>query len=212
MSRCSGVPENITADSLSAWIAPRVSPKRFRHIEGVVAVAEKLAPKAGCDVFAATVAAWLHDACKEMKAPELVERARLYYLALDPILEHNGHLLHGPVSAEVAKRELGVVNRDILEAVAQHTLGAIDMSPLSKVIFLADCLDDSRPSSYTQPIWQALDFDGRFNMDAAIVVAIDEGLKYLIDDNKPIHPKTVTVRNYYLPAASRAAGANSGKI
>jgi predicted HD superfamily hydrolase involved in NAD metabolism len=190
---------------LPAWIAPRVSEKRYQHIEGVVAVAKKLALKAGCDVFAAEVAAWLHDACKEMKSDELVEKARLYYLALDPVLKQNGHLLHGPVSAEVAKRELGVANREILEAVAQHTLGAIDMSPLSKVIFLADCLEESRPSSYTQPIWQALDFDGEFNMDAAIVVAIDEGLKYLIEDKKAIHPKTVTVRNYYLKALKPGA-------
>jgi predicted HD superfamily hydrolase involved in NAD metabolism len=205
-----GIPTTVSLDRVKEWIKPKVSEKRFKHIAGVAAVAKKLAARAGCDADLAELAGWLHDACKEVKDTELVEQAKMYYLSLDPILEQNGHLLHGPVSAEVAKRELGIANREVLDAVAQHTLGAVGMTDLSKVIFLADCLEPNRPGDYTKPIWEALDQDGKTNLDWAIVVAIDEGLKFLIEDKKAIHPKTITVRNHYLALVKEQRARSGG--
>ena len=198
MKQLEGVPANVTLASVKEWMKPRVSPKRYQHIEGVAAIARQLAGKTDIQPSMAELAGWLHDACKEMKADELVSRAKEYYLALDPILEQHGHLLHGPVSAEVVKRELGINNRELLDAITQHTLGAIGMSELSKIVFLADCLEEGRPKDYTDPIWEALDFDGDFDMDKALLVALDLGLKHLIKDGKPIHPGPVAVRNHFL--------------
>ena len=202
-----GIPENITLEFVRQWVRPRVSEKRFRHIEGVVEVARQLAHHTSNDVFLAELSGWLHDACKEVKDKELVVMARDFGLELDPILESYGHLLHGPVAAEVAKRELGVTNTEVYAAIAEHTLGAVPMSDLSKIAFLADCLEESRPKEYTDPIWKALDLAGTVNLEAAIVVATDEGLKYLIEDKKPIHPKTIAVRNHYLAAVKAKTAA-----
>jgi len=193
-----GIPENITPEFLRSWVQPRISERRFKHTEGVVDVAVRLAQQAGVDVFLAELCGWLHDACKEVKDRQLVQMARDFNMPLDPILEAHGYLLHGPVAAEVASRDLHITNKDVYDAVGEHTLGAVPMSPLSQVVFLADCLEASRPESYTQPIWDALDIDGKVNMAAALVSASDEGLKFLIADGKPIHPKTVAVRNFYL--------------
>lgn len=193
-----GIPSGITLDFVHDWIKPRVSEKRFRHIKGVVNVSEVLANGAGCDVFLAKLSGWLHDACKEFKDKKLIEMAKEFNLPLDPILEEHGYLLHGPVGAEVAMRELGITHKGIYDAVSEHTLGAVPMSDLSKICFLADCLEESRPKDYTAPIWKALRSGNGFDMDAAIVVASDQGLKFLIEDNKPIHPRTVEVRNHYL--------------
>jgi predicted HD superfamily hydrolase involved in NAD metabolism len=215
MKQLEGMPANVTMDSVRQWITPRVSPKRRGHIDGVATIARKLAGKTAFSPELAELAGWLHDACKELKADELLSLAKEFYLALDPILEMHGHLLHGPVSAEVVKRELGINNRELLDAISQHTLGAIGMTDLSKVVFLADCLEPGRPKDYTDPIWEALDFDGAFNLDGALVVALDLGLKHLIDDGKPIHPKTVAVRNHYLTvvqsAKKKTGHANVGK-
>ena len=198
-----GIPREIDLEFVAEWVRPRVSQKRFDHIVGVAVVAGRLAKKAECSVFLARLSGWLHDACKEVKDKRLVELAREYDIPLDEILSQHGHLLHGPVAAETVKRELKITNSDVYHAIAEHTLGAVPMSELSKVMYLADCLEESRPKSYTQPIWNALDMDGEFNMDAAIVVASDEGLKFLIEQGKPIHPKTIDVRNYYLAAVKK---------
>lgn len=204
-----GIPENITLAFVEEWARPRISSKRFKHTEGVVSVGKEIAKAAKADVFLAQLCGWLHDACKEVKDKELVRLAREYGLELDPILESYGHLLHGPVAAEVAKRELGITNIEVYCAVAEHTLGNVPMTELSKIVFLADCLEASRPDSYTKPIWKALDLKGDVNLDAAVAVASDEGLKHLIEDKKSIHPRTVAVRNFYLPAARNKASSTS---
>jgi HD superfamily phosphohydrolase YqeK len=95
---------------------------------------------------------------------------------------------------------LKIENRDLYNAIAEHTLGNVPMSGLSKVLFLADCLEESRPKAYTTPIWKALDMKGSCDLDRAIVVAIEEGFKHLMEDGKPIHPLSVEVRNFYLRA------------
>jgi predicted HD superfamily hydrolase involved in NAD metabolism len=198
-----GIAKEISLEMVEEWMRPRNSEKRFHHTKGVAKVARKIAEKAGVDPFLAELAGWLHDACKEYKAERLVEMAREYGLPLDEILEKHGHLLHGPVGAQVARQELGITNQDVLDAIAEHTLGRVPMSQLSKVVFLADCLEESRPNDYTDPIWKALDWNGKIvNLDAAIAVACDEGIKLLIEDGKPIHPQTVQVRNFYLKSRS----------
>jgi predicted HD superfamily hydrolase involved in NAD metabolism len=209
MSKYEGIPDNITLEFIEQWVRPRNSEKRFKHIKGVVDVASKISKKVGCDVFLAELSGWLHDACKEFKEKELVELARQYGLPLDGILERNGHLLHGPVAAEIAKRELNITNGEVYDAVYQHTLGAVPMRDLSKVLFLADCLEESRPTDYTDPIWNALNLKGAVDMDAAIVVASDLGLQHLIESKKPIHPLTVEVRNYYLDLLRTKSGAHT---
>lgn len=155
-SQLSGVPGDLSLKLAQAWVYPKVSENRFKHIEGVVKVARLLAEECGEDVFAAELAAWLHDACKELKDKELLARARARGIKLDPIEAQNGHLLHGPVAAFAAESELSLTNRTILDAISQHTLGSPNMAPLAKIIFLADCLEESRPPSYTDPIWNAL--------------------------------------------------------
>jgi predicted HD superfamily hydrolase involved in NAD metabolism len=192
-----GIPIHITPEVLRKWVKPRVKSKRFKHIEGVVEVAKKLARKAGCDEHLAEIAAWIHDACKHVKDEELVSMARHYGLVLSDLETHHGHLLHGPVAAELAMHELDITNEDVLNAIAEHTLGAMPMSTLSKVLYLADALEESRPEDFRQPIWDALDFDGIFDLDNALVVACELGIKHLKEAGKPVHPRTEAVRAYY---------------
>src|SRR5207253_2139156 len=147
-----GIPASLTLQFAERWTKPRVSEKRFRHICGVVNVAQRIAERTGCDSYLAMLAAWLHDACKEMKDKELIRRAQEFGLKLHPIEKEYGHLLHGPVAAATVKSELGLECDLVLDAIREHTLGAAPMSELSKVCFLADCLEQGRPHDYTAPI------------------------------------------------------------
>jgi predicted HD superfamily hydrolase involved in NAD metabolism len=149
-----GIPDALTLQAAQDWLKPRISQRRYAHSEGVVETAGTLATKCGADEFLARLAGWLHDACKEVKDKELVDMARKFGLKLHPVEEMNGHLLHGPVAAEVARQELGVTNQHVLDAIAQHTLGA--KGPLSQILFLADALEPGRPHDYVKPIWRAL--------------------------------------------------------
>ncbi len=195
-----GIPEAVTLDAARKWAKPRVTEKRFRHVEGVAAVGRDIAKLAGEDAFLAELACWLHDGCKEWKDKDLVKAALSYGMKLNEVEKENGHLLHGPVGAMVAREELGIKHQDLLDAVSEHTLGRVGMTDLSKVVFLADCLEDSRPKDFTDPIWAALKNNPKkkADLDAAMLVACDLSLEHLISARRVIHIKTVDVRNYFL--------------
>lgn len=195
-----GIPEELTLDAAKQWAKPRVTEKRFRHIEGVAAVGKEIAELAGEDEFLAELAGWLHDGCKEWKDKDLVKAAQSYGLKLNDVEKENGHLLHGPVAAFVARDELKIKHQELLDAVSEHTLGKVGMTDLSKVVFLADCLEESRPKDFTDPIWNALKNNPkkRADLDAAMLVACDLSLEHLINSGRVIHIKTVDVRNYFL--------------
>lgn len=201
-----GIPESLTLEQVKSWVKPRISEKRFKHVEGVVEVARRLAPVAGCDTFLAELSAWLHDSCKDEKSRALISTAEEAGLSLHPVERIHGKLLHGPVAAVTSEKELGVTNKEVLDAISQHTLGAVPMSPLAKVLYLADCLEPGRPKSYADPIWNALDLGGANNMDAAIVAASNIAIQSQISSGLPIHPTTVAVRNYYLSSPGTDAG------
>lgn len=195
-----GIPEEVTLDSARKWAKPRVSEKRFGHVEGVAAVGKQIAELAGEDAFLAELAGLIHDGCKEWKDKDLVKAASSYGLKLNDVEKENGHLLHGPVAAFVAREELGIKHQELLDAVSEHTLGKVGMTDLSKVVFLADCLEESRPKDFTDPIWNALKNNPKkkADLDAAMLVACDLSLQHLISASRVIHIKTVDVRNYFL--------------
>ena len=138
------------------WLAYQNAPTTCSGVHKVGRDLAKLVGLSGDQQFIVELACLLHDACKEFKDSQLVTLAEHYGLRLSPIEKANGHLLHGPVAAFVLQEELSLTNKDVLQAVTEHTLGNCPMSDISKVVFLADCLEESRPKDFTRPIWQAL--------------------------------------------------------
>lgn len=219
-SAIKGVPEGLTLAKVAKWVEPRISKKRFAHVQGVVAVGQELSRLYGlnqAERFYVGLACWLHDSCKEMKDYELVEKARDLGIELTEIEKSSGHLLHGPVAARLVKKELKISNKAVLAAMSQHTLGATNMTEIAKIVYLADCLEASRPDDFTQPIWAALTggkgraqaVKGSIDVDKAMLVACDLSLEHLLKSRRPIHPLTVDVRNHFLGivrAAEKLAG------
>jgi predicted HD superfamily hydrolase involved in NAD metabolism len=191
----------LTIKQAKKWVKSRVSEKRFRHITGVAQTARKLAKKYGAEPGKAELAGWLHDACKEFKDKQLVQMANDYGLPLDKVYEENGHLLHGPIAAEVVKRELNFTDELVLNAIREHTLGAVAMTTLSVVVFLADAIEPGRSEDFTKPIWEALERAKEIGdaqaLNLAVRVTCDMSLRDLLLQGRVIHPRTVEVRNYY---------------
>jgi predicted HD superfamily hydrolase involved in NAD metabolism len=197
-----GIPQELTLEAARQWAQSRISQKRFNHVNGVAVVGAQLA----CDLnlseeekILVAFACYLHDCCKECKDHELVRLADELGLAPSPLERENGHLLHGPVGALTIKKVLGITNSEVLNSISEHTLGNFPMSNISKIVFLADCLEESRPEDFTRPIYQALGkTKEKMNLDKAMLVALNLSLEHVIGTNRPIHTKSVEVRNYFL--------------
>ena len=52
---------------------------------------------------------------------------------------------HSFLGAEVAKRDFGVTDQQILDAIAYHTTGRPNMTRLEKIVYVADKTEDTRP-------------------------------------------------------------------
>ncbi|TVR04271.1 MAG: HD domain-containing protein [Spirochaetaceae bacterium] len=134
-----------TVCEIRARVETTVSPKRLRHIQGVVALCDRLCRRFALSPTAGAAAAWGHDLAREWPESDLLAWALRDNESLDE--EHRAHpvLLHGPAAAAVLRAEYQITDRDVLSAVRHHTLGRAGMSSLEMVLYVADYCEEGRP-------------------------------------------------------------------
>jgi predicted HD superfamily hydrolase involved in NAD metabolism len=194
---------SILREQILAWLADRVPAKRIQHILGVEQMARELALHHQLDVEKAAQAGLMHDLAKYFKPQLLLQMAEAEGLPIDEVDVAAPHLLHADVSAIVARDEFGITDPEILQAIADHTLGRAGMSPLSCIVFLADTLEAGRGDT---PELQALRELSYQSLTQAVWRTCDYSLQYLLSTRCLIHPRTIRTRNWamsmsYSPAA-----------
>jgi len=127
-----------------AFVRDRLSDKRYDHTIRVVETAERLASLHGLDEDRTRLAALLHDAAREVEAGEYLRLAADWDLPVGEPERESPKLLHGPVAAELARRELGVDDDSVLEAIRAHTMGAPGMGPVALAVYVADKIEPGR--------------------------------------------------------------------
>ncbi len=127
-----------------AFARSRLSKERYEHTLRVADTAESLALAQDIDADRARLAALLHDAAREMGTEEFLTLADKWHLRVGDPERQSPKLLHGPVAAELARRELGMDDEEVLEAVRVHTTGGPGMGPLALVLYVADKIEPAR--------------------------------------------------------------------
>ena len=102
--------------------------------------------------------------------------------------------MHAPLGAEIASKEYGVDDVEILDSIRFHTTGRENMGILEKVIFLADYIEPGRNFPGVEEIREQAFED----IDSAMTMALDKSLKFVISKGALIHPLTVKARNYMI--------------
>lgn len=182
-------------EQVLAWLAENVPPSRVNHILRVEQMASELAVHYQQDVTKAAISGLMHDLAKYFPPQKLLEMARQEGLEVDYVMEAAPHLLHADVSAIVARDTFGVEDEEVLQAIANHTLGRPGMSILSCIVFLADSLEPGRGDT---PELENLRLVSRENIDRAVWKTSDYSLKFLIESYCLIHPRTIATRNWFL--------------
>ncbi|MEX2284034.1 MAG: HD domain-containing protein [Gemmatimonadota bacterium] len=133
----SSIIDDAAAGVLPEWTC--ASPKRRAHIARVAQLmgtwAAEFAPEQAPHW---TAAAWLHDALRDADPDTLrqvVDR---------DFKEWPDALLHGPAAAARIRREEPAAPRNILNAVAYHTVGHNCLDTLGRALYLADYLEPGR--------------------------------------------------------------------
>lgn len=125
-------------------LKPMLNASRLQHTLSVRQTAVDLAVIHKIPLLKTSVAAMLHDCAKCMPLTALRQIAIKNRLTDDKEMLSSAALLHGIVGAYIARERFGIKDEDILNAIANHTIGRSGMSPLELCIFVADAIEPLR--------------------------------------------------------------------
>jgi len=127
---------------------------RFEHSLRVAACAQELARRHGVDPQKARLAGLLHDLARLYSPQQLILEAEARAMPITPFEREKPALLHAALGAALARERFGVDDPDVLSAIAKHTRGAPEMSPLDCVVYLADSLEPARTFAERAELWE----------------------------------------------------------
>ena len=182
----------ISREELCQRVQAQMSAKRFKHVLGVEQTAIVLAEKYGVSIEQASIAALTHDYAKERSALDFEELIQQQFDA--DLLNWGNEIWHGLVGAEFVKRELGINDEEILEAIRLHTTGAAEMSLLAQVLYVADYIEPGRDFP---KVVEAREIAMR-NLEEAVAFETKHTLAFLVQKQVPIYPKTIETYNKWV--------------
>lgn len=174
----------MTRDSINDYILRNFSEKRRVHTYAVRDLAVKLALHYGEDPEKAETAALFHDLFRGVPA-----QALNYYvkeLSLPDRYLDNPNLAHGKIAAVIMKRDYGITDEDVLNAVRYHTTGRAGMSGLEMILYLADAIEPNRSYPGVEAL-RGLAFDG---LEGAVCAALAHSLSYIKERGLYLDPDT----------------------
>ncbi|MFQ5874695.1 MAG: bis(5'-nucleosyl)-tetraphosphatase (symmetrical) YqeK, partial [Dehalococcoidia bacterium] len=130
------------------------------------------------------------------KGSQLLSLARDFGLSVTPLDERVPVLLHGPVGAEILRRDFQIRDEEVLEAVRCHTIGKAGMGAVARVLYLADKIEPSKDARYPFNS-EVRELAGK-DLDRAILKFIDCEVSALISRGELVHPSTIEARNHLL--------------
>ena len=173
--------------------------ERIGHSLGVEACAVEMANRFGADQKKAGVAGLVHDCAKELGIKQAMILGERLGIFEDKWLRAQPALWHAPLGAYVAREVYGVTDPEVLASASCHTTGMTGISTLDKVIYLADYIEPGRSFEGVDE----LRAHARHDLDKALVLAFDTTIRYLMQNEKAIHPQTVLARNEAIFAGNK---------
>ena len=167
-----------------------IAGKRFKHSVAVyetalaMAKSHKLSKELTEKI---AVSALLHDCGREVPTKESAAKAQGLGVAITEIERQQPILLHAKLGVYFAKTKYGVEDEEILDGISYHTTGKANMSVLAMVVFLADMIEPARDFPGVEELRKLAHKD----LEAAMLQAYCNTIKYLIKEGQLIHPDCI---------------------
>ena len=167
---------------------------RFIHTQGVMYTTTALAMCHGEDLVKAQVAGLLHDCAKCIPTGKKLKICKKNDIALTKWEEENEALLHAKVGVYIAKKKYGITDPEILNAIRYHTTGKADMTPLEKIVYIADYIEPGRYKAKNLPEVRHLAFQ---DLDETMYRILRDTILYLSGSANTMDPSTTEAYEYY---------------
>lgn len=168
---------------------------RIKHVAGCEYEAVKLAKKYGVNEELAAVSAILHDITKKESYESQLELIEKYNIDCDDAQKAAPALLHAITGAALAKDVFGISD-DVYMAIRYHTTGKPDMTPLEKVIYLADFSEPSRDFPGVKKLRELCDE----SLDKAMAFGLELSIEEIKEKGQIPYKDTLEAYEYYKTA------------
>lgn len=172
-----GIQENLkglSAEALEKSVVRLLKPSRVAHVLGCRDAAVKLARRWGVDTVQAERSALLHDITKALPDTMGIEFCKFFGQEPPRELVEHPQTLHA-FSGSIAAEKLFGEDAAVCDAIRCHTTGKINMSPLDKVLYLADLIEPTRQFTVADNV-RAIAYS---DLDGAVMMALEESIRYL---------------------------------
>lgn len=153
--------------------------------------AKELAELNGVDTGKAYLCGLLHDIEKNRPWDEQERYMEQLGDALPDHVIQNKKLWHAPAGAAFMRDELGILDADMIRAIKYHTTGRPNMSPLEKVLYVADYVSIERDYPGVERVREA----AYRNLDEAILIGGRFTLISLLERYRKVNYDTFAMYN-----------------
>lgn len=177
------------------WLKAHLKPNRYLHSIKVAELCAVLSDIYEVPAEKAVQAGILHDAGKGFSAADLVTYCQTHKIKVpyfDDICQCEPALLHSFVSAGLAKELFAIKDKEILQAIAEHTLGSLTMTQPSKILFVADISSKDRKYKDAFLIRTLAMQD----LEQALLYAANRKLWFTIESQKWLCPAGIELWNH----------------
>lgn len=135
---------------------------RINHSISAADFMKKYAHKFDIDEEHAYISGLLHDIAKDFSHKEIIKLSRSFIkrkiveIRYFEYKEMYPGVLHGVAAAEILIKELKLNNKEILEAVCNHTCGGSNLSDLSIFTFVSDFCEPLRNYSHSKKVYKII--------------------------------------------------------
>ncbi len=202
---------HITEDALTLLrkaVEKRITGKRFLHTLGV----EKEIARLGKvylpqNIPALRAAALLHDITKECTLEEQLQLCRRFAIEPSRADRLSPKIFHAWTAACLIKEEFpAFATTEIIEAVGQHTTGMRGMSLFSKLLYLADYIEETRTfpdcvalrEAFWRPMADLPPKERLPHLDRILLKSFDLTINSLLVEGSVIAPATIDTRNWLI--------------
>jgi predicted HD superfamily hydrolase involved in NAD metabolism len=179
------------------YLSKTLNPMRFEHSINVANLAVELAKIHKIDIVKAQTAGLLHDCAKCMTDKKLVvfiKKKKKTFKHFSEIVRFSPSLLHSFAGEIVAREIFKIKDKDILNAVKNHTLARENMSILEKLIFVSDFCSADRADKKAK-IFRKL---AKKNLEKTFLEILSTKIRYSLERKQRLCVQTLNAWNWHI--------------
>lgn len=176
-------------------LSERLSTSRYAHSISVAHTARKLANIYDVDLSMSVRAGLLHDWDKCYKGQAVFNRMVELGLELPKNYEQLSPIFHAITGAKALSIRFPQLEPQVLQAVARHTSGDVDMQPLDMIVYVADMIE---PLRKYESLHTLQDLVGKLCLSDLFSECCMSTVKTLVESGRSMHPDTALVWNSWV--------------